>query len=159
MEPDESGRLAELLIETHESIGSVVDAVDLEIEVHADSAWQIRDVLGHIGTWDRVVARTLRAYRDGGEYVIPDYDEDAFNARDVLRQRELTSEQIYDEWKLAREEFVAAVRQIPPEFFPGDLVYPWGDESGTVAYLIETMAEHDVEHRDEIALAIGSGRR
>jgi hypothetical protein len=39
------------------------------------------------------------------------------------------------------------------------LLYPWGDERGSIAHLVETMTEHDVEHRDEIVKAIESSAR
>jgi len=156
MGSDERKRLIELLTETHLSIGAIVDGIDLETQVY-ESGWRVRDVLGHIGTWDRQVALSLDAFRDGREYVIPDHDEDAFNAQDVLRQSGLASDEVYGEWKRSREELKAAVAQIPPELFPGDLIYPWGDERGTVAGLIETMVEHDIEHRDEILQVVDSG--
>ena len=40
----------------------------------------------------------------------------------------------------------------------GAHIYPWGDERGTIARLVEMMTEHDVEHRDEIVKAIQSGK-
>jgi len=95
-------------------------------------------------------------YRNAGLPAIPDHDEDAFNAQDILSQQSLTSEEIYDEWEQSREVYKEAVEQIPLDFYPGDLLYPWGDERGTVAHLVETMVEHDIEHREEIATAIHS---
>ena len=59
-----------------------------------------------------------------------------------------------EEWEKAREVFVESVMVIPPELYPGDLLYPWGDERGTVALLVDYMIEHDGEHQAEIAAAI-----
>ena len=42
----------------------------------------------------------------------------------------------------------------PPDQFPGDLLYPWGDERGSIAELVEFIVEHDAEHRDEIVKAV-----
>lgn len=36
------------------------------------------------------------------------------------------------------------------DLFPGDLLYPWGGERGTIAQLVEFLIDHDAEHRDEI---------
>ena len=47
-----------------------------------------------------------------------------------------------------------AVQEITFDKFPGDLLYPWGDERGSIAQLVEYMAEHDIEHRDDIVEAI-----
>jgi hypothetical protein len=157
MTQEEKQRLLELLSETHSTTRAVLDGKDLEMRVYPDSDWRIRDIIGHVATWDREVAKSLNAYRKGKEYAIPNHDEDAFNEQDILSQQEFTSQEIFKEWERAREEFKEAVELIPLHQFPGDLLYPWGDERGTIAHLVEMMAEHDVEHRDEIAKALQAG--
>jgi hypothetical protein len=122
--------------------------------VYRDTDWRIRDILGHITTWDREVTKSLRAFLAGTEYVIPDLDEDEFNQQSVLKQRQLSTQQIQVEWEQARDEFKEAIREIPSDQFPGDLLYPWGDERGSIVQLIEYMIEHDDEHRDEIVRAV-----
>ena len=98
------------------------------------------------------MVKSLRAYLDGIEYVIPDMDgnETDFNEEAVIAQRTLSNRQIISKWDQAREEFKAAINDIPEDRFPGNLRYPWGDESGSVTRLVEYMIEHDEEHRDEI---------
>lgn len=155
---EEKRRLVELLTQTHSTTHAVLEGIDLEIRVYPNSGWRIRDILGHIATWDRQVAKSLYAFRNGGEYAIPDHDEDAYNEQDILSRRELTSQAVFEEWEQSREVFIEAVEQIPIDRYPGDLLYPWGDERGTIAHLVEMMAEHDVEHRDEIVTAIQSGK-
>ncbi len=66
----------------------------------------------------------------------------------------MTTQQVFEEWEQARQDFIEAVEEIPLDLFPGDVLYPWGDECGTIAYLVEFMVEHDVEHRHEILKAI-----
>jgi len=151
---EDKKRLLELLSQSHAATRSALEGIDPEIRVYPDSDWRIRDIIGHIATWDREVAKSLRAFRVGKEYAIPDHDETAFNEQAVLGQRELTTQQLFEEWEQAREEFMQAVEDIPLDQFPGDLLYPWGDERGTIAHLVEMMVEHDVEHRDEIVRAI-----
>ncbi len=43
---------------------------------------------------------------------------------------------------------------MPSAQYPGDLLYPWGDERGSIAQLVELIVEHDAEHRDEIVKAV-----
>ncbi|MCP4359860.1 MAG: ClbS/DfsB family four-helix bundle protein [Chloroflexi bacterium] len=148
--------LLDLLTETHSALSLTVAEIDPETQVYTenDTDWRVRDILGHVATWDRQVAMSLRAYRTGTEYLIPDLDEDDFNQQAVLKQRELTTQQLFAEWENAREEFKEAVRDIPDDQFPGDLLYPWGDERGAIATLVEYMANHSIEHRDEIVQAV-----
>ena len=146
--------LLEKLTEAHSAIRAILEGVDLEMRVYTDTDWRIRDILGHITTWDREVTKALRAFLAGTEYVIPDLDEDEFNQQSVMEQRQLSTKQIQVEWEQARDDFKEAIREVPSDQFPGDLVYPWGDERGSITQLIEYMIEHDEEHRDEIVKAI-----
>lgn len=148
--------LLDLLTETFSAIRTTVAGIDPEMRVYADTDWRVRDVVGHIATWDRQVTRSLRAFRARTEYSIPDLDEDAFNEQAVLEQRELTTQQVFAEWEQAREDFKEAVQGIPIDQFPGDLLYPWGDERGSIARLVEMMTDHDTEHLDEIVKAISA---
>jgi hypothetical protein len=151
-------RLLELLTQTHTSTRAFLEGIDLTRPVYPDSKWRIRDIIGHIATWDRQSAKSLRAYRVGKEYAIPNLDENDFNEQTVLEQQEMSTQQIFEEWELAREDFKLAVEEIPLDRFPGDLLYPWGDESGTIANLVKMMTDHDVEHRGEIVTAIQSAK-
>ena len=150
----EKSDLLERLTKTHSGIASILEGVDLEHRVYSDPDWRIRDILGHIATWDHEVTKSLRAYAAGGEYCIPDLDEDMFNEQTVVGQRKLSAEQIYLVWEQAREDFNKALQEIPDHQFPGDLLYPWGDERGDIPELVEFMIEHDDEHREEIENAV-----
>ncbi|NIS79628.1 MAG: hypothetical protein GTO14_05330 [Anaerolineales bacterium] len=148
--------LVQKLTETRLATHVILKGVDLEIRVYTDTDWRIRDILGHLATWDREVAKSLRAFSAGNEYFIPDIEEDEseYNEQAVLEQRNLSTQQIYEEWEQAHDDFREAVRIIPSELFPGDVLYPWGDERGSIARLVDYMIEHEVEHRLEIENAI-----
>ena len=147
-------RLIDLLTETHSATRAVLEGIDLEMGVYKDGDWRIRDVLGHVATWDRETAKSLRAYMKGSEYIIPNLEEDDFNQKAVLEQRKLTTEDILTEWEQAHEDLKSAVEEIPLDKFPGDFRYPWGDERGSITQLVDYFIEHDAEHRDEIEKAV-----
>jgi len=158
MTADDKKRLLDLLTNAHSALRSTVEGIDTELRVHTDSGWRIRDIIGHIATWDREVVKSLSAFQAGTEYSIPDLDEYAFNQQAAVVQQQLTAQQVFAEWEQAREDFKTAVQEIPPDQFPGDLLYPWGDERGSIAELVESMIEHDAEHREEIVKAIQASR-
>ncbi len=135
-----------------------MEKVDLEVHAYNDSSWRIRDIVGHIATWERVVAKALRAYVAGSEYLVPDPDkyEEQYNENEVLEQHKLSTQQILDEFELAHDEFKTALDETPIDHFPGDFLYPWGDQSGDIATMVEEMIEHIYEHQDEIIKAIQS---
>ncbi len=154
MTAEDKKRLLDKLTETHVATRALLEGIDLGLSIYAD--WQVRDIIGHMAVWNRHVAEALDAFRVGTEYLIPGWieNEDRYNQQLVLVQRELSSQQVVEEWKQAYEELKKAIQEIPLDKFPGDLVYPWGDERGSIAQLVEYFIDHDVEHHDEIAKAV-----
>jgi uncharacterized damage-inducible protein DinB len=149
----EGEAFVERLKESHSATRDVVDSVDPELPVHAESGWTVRDILGHIGAWDNQAAKSLRAFGAGSEYSLTDEDDEAFNQQEYQRLRQLDIQQSYAAWEGAREEFIEAVSQLPDELDSGTLLYPWR-ERGSLTQLIDEMIEHDVEHREELKVAI-----
>ena len=156
MNIEDRNHLVERLTETQSAIRGILSGVDLTTRAYSDSDWQIRDILGHIATWDREVTKSLRAFLAETEYLTPDLDDEEteFNQQAVLEQRKLSNQQIVAEWEQARNDFKNALNEIPHNLFPGDLIYPWGDERGGIAQLVIYMIDHTDEHRDEIKIAI-----
>ncbi len=148
--------LLKKLIDTRSATRALLKGADPEMRVYTDTEWRIRDILGHIATWDRQVAKSLRAFSAGTEYFIPGIDEDEseYNEQAVLEQRTLSTQEIIGEWEHAHDDLREAIREIPSDQFPGDVLYPWGEERGSIAKLMEYMIEHENEHRDEIEKAL-----
>jgi hypothetical protein len=156
MTAEDKKQLLNLLTESHSSLCATIEGIDPERRVYKDTGWQIRDIIGHLATWVRQVTKSLRAYQAGNEYAISNLDEEehSFNEQAVKEQRALTAEQVYVEWEQAWEEIKTTLDEIPLNLFPGDLLYPWGDERGNIAGLVEFLVDHDAEHQEEIVKAI-----
>ena len=144
------------LSDSHSELEQALEGLDLELVIHPDTGWCIRDILGHIATWDRVLIHTIQTFLEGSEYVIPGMvgDETDYNARRVVEQRKLSSSKILTEWNQAREDFITLVQQIPTDKFFDELAFPWGEERGSVSVMIEYMIEHNGEHQAEILQAV-----
>ncbi len=87
------------LSETHDDLEKTIEGLDLDLVIHADTDWRIRDILGHIATWDRVLIHAIQSFLEGSEYVISGMvgDETDYNQEKVLEQRNLPTEEIYQE--------------------------------------------------------------
>ncbi len=144
------------LSDSHTELEQTLEGLDLELVIHPDTGWSIRDILGHIATWDRVLIHTIQTFLEGSEYVIPGMvgDETDYNAQKVEEQRKLSSSVLLKEWNQAREDFRTIVQQIPTDKFFDELAFPWGDERGSLPLMIEYMIEHNGEHQAEILQAI-----
>jgi len=84
------------------------------------------------------------------DYLIPDLEEDEFNQRTALEHQDLPVDEVIVYWKHSVEEMTFAIEKIPAEKFPGNLLYPWGDERGDIIQLVKYFIEHDEEHVAEI---------
>ena len=155
MSTKDKKNLLKKLSKAHFATRAILEKVNLEMPVHKDSDWRVREIIGHIATWDQEVAKSLRAYQAGSEYQISDLDEEEteFNERAILEQQKLSPQQIVAEWEQAYDEFRKAVQEMPTDRFPGDMQFPW-DERGSIVTLVEYMIEHAIEHRDEIVEAV-----
>jgi hypothetical protein len=145
------------LSDTHTATREILKDADLEICVFSDTNWRIRDIIGHIATWDRILAKSLKAYIKDSQYVvIHDWDKEEveFNNRAVLEQSKLSEEDLILEWEHAHKDFIDALSVMPLEKLTGDYVYPWADERGDIVTLVEIMIDHNTGHLDDISKAI-----
>jgi hypothetical protein len=155
MSAKEKKRLIDSLTEVHLSTLATLEKVDMEMPVYKETGWRVRDIVGHISTWDQEIAKSLNAYQAGSEYLTLNLDEEEieFNESAVIKQGKLSTKQIIKDYKLVFAEFCKAIQEITDDRFPGDLLYPWGNERGEITTLVDYMIEHGIEHRDEIIKA------
>jgi hypothetical protein len=153
MNAEAKKKLLDTLTEVHSTTREALEGIDPEMRVYTDSDWRVRDILGHLATWDREVAKSVRAFLAGSEYFISDLEENDYNERAVQEQSSMTSDQVYAEWEQAHEELKGATQDISLDQFHGEMLYPWGNERGDITVVVGYMCEHDVEHREEILKA------
>ncbi len=99
MTNSDKNKLLDKLSKSFSEFHRLLEGVDLQMSIYNDSDWSIRDIVGHIATWDREVAKAIRAYKNGTEYINPEYTEgeNDYNQRTVLEQRKLNTEQVLAE--------------------------------------------------------------
>jgi len=149
MSETEKDKLLTRMAESHSALLVAAENLDLELTLHQDTGWRGRDVLSHIGAWDREVARALDLFASEEVYLIPDFDEDRFNIRTAALQHDWTTEQVVRDWKLARKELIETMGKLPATRFSEEMRYPWGDERGSAARLVGYFYDHDLEHKQE----------
>jgi len=138
------------------SLNEIMDAlegVDLEIRAYPDGDWRIREILLHLATWDQQVTKSIGAFSEGSEYAISDLKLNSFNQEEIDKLSSLSNEQVIEYWEQARQDFKDAVQAVPSEIFSEEMLYPWGDERGTVSLIVKYMCAHDDEHKEDIVKA------
>lgn len=115
-------------------------------QVQAEGEWTIKDVLGHIASWEEICLEPLRRYADGDPFaaeVTKDYL--GLNEGLAARKQDIPLDVILDEWDAIRQELVAAANKLSAEQWEQRVLFPWGDE-GAVAEMLDELYQHELEH-------------
>ena len=124
---------------------------DLPPDIEIYPGWTLRQFYAHLTGWDVVVTMSLREHAAGRIPAAPVVNGiDAYNAESIHTREMLDDEHVVTEWKLAREELKAAIRDFPPERLSEPLLFPWG-RTGSVRQLVDVLVEHEgEEHANEL---------
>jgi hypothetical protein len=145
---DEGEHLIEELGKARTVMQRALSRVDRHREICP--GWTVKEVLAHISGWDAVGTSTVRAHMAGEQP--PPLEArgiDAYNAYVVAGSETLTYEEVVQQWKLARRQFVNALDEAPQEKLRDRILLPWG-EMGNIARLVSILVEHEREHASEI---------
>jgi hypothetical protein len=104
-------RLAESRRALHQAIEGLSEEEMTQVQV--EGVWTIKDVLGHITSWEETCLEPLRHYADGGPYdiqVIENYL--AWNDVQAARKRDIPLDTILDELVAIRQGLVEAASRL-----------------------------------------------
>ncbi len=145
------GQKEELIEQLHQGRAHILELLKiLDINQEVYPRWTAKELLAHFAGWDEATIAALRAHARGDVPATPaKRGINDFNAQTVSTREALDYDHIYREWEAERTELIQAISDMPDEKFSESLVMPWGP-TGSVAKLIQIMAEHEVEHAEEI---------
>jgi hypothetical protein len=143
--------VAELIALLAKSRQAMLEALEgLAQETAIYESWHLKQLLAHIAGWEEACVTSVRAYVQGGGYEIPSYRGiNVYNEWSVDTRASLNYDQVYAEWNLVRRELIEALEAVPPELVPGEMMLPWA-ETGTLADLVQVMADHELEHAEDV---------
>jgi len=147
-------RLAESRRVLHQIIEGLSAGEMTQIQV--EGVWTIKDVLGHITSWEETCLEPLQRYADGGPFeveVIKDYL--AWNDEQAARKRDVPLDVILDELAAVRQEIVEAASRLRAEQWEQRVPFAWGGE-GTIVDTLEGLHVHEMEHVRHIQQRRGS---
>lgn len=145
---DEKTRLLEQLDQARAALLTALEGLDPQTEIYP--GWTAKHLLAHVTGWDEACTASLRAHAVGNEPGTPAVRGiDHYNAESVATREALSLEQVKRECALARQQFEAAIRDLPEEKFDQPLLFPWG-RVGTIDFLVQIFVHHEREHAREI---------
>jgi hypothetical protein len=144
---DERRRLlAQLELERNQFIRNVETCRIRDIERPFIGEWSVKDIVGHIASWEAEVVTTLRDLRAGRRPELYDFNRsrlDAWNKEHVERKRSIDFFSVLDQLRAGRQRLLEELAHFSDE----DLV----DEGSRVQKLVRALIDHDREHWHAIA--------
>ena len=137
-------RLAESRQALHQAIEGLSEEEMTQVQV--EGVWTVKDVLGHIASWEETCLEPLRRYADGGPFevqVIEDYL--AWNDEQAARKRDVPLDAILDELATVRQGLVEAANRLPARQWEQRVPFSWGGR-GTIAEVLDVFYQHELEH-------------
>ncbi len=106
--------------------------------------WSIRDMIGHVATWDRELVKVVDRYISSGEKINYGDDEavDKYNEAEVLRQQGLTLNQLWDEVHQCHRQLVEFLHNLSEE--------PFDPATYSGEWMATDSWSHYQEHRQDI---------
>lgn len=114
-------------------------------EPNAEGTWSVRDVLGHIATWDEVSAERVRELAGGGAPAATPGD---FNEREVKMQQALSTERIKELFVKNHVAAMGYLRTLPDEALR---------RPDVEKQVMGCMAHHYVEHAESLRKWLSKG--
>jgi uncharacterized damage-inducible protein DinB len=115
-------------------------------QTQVEGVWTIKDVIGHVASWEETFLEPLRRYVDGGPFkveVVEDYM--AWNDEQAARKQPIPLDAILDESATIRQGLVDAAGRLSDEQWEQQVPFPWGGE-GTVPQALAGLSQHEMEH-------------
>jgi hypothetical protein len=144
---DERRRLlAELELERNQLIRNIETCRIRDIERPFIDQWSLKDIVGHVATWEAEVTTALRELRSGQRPRLLDFDRtniNHWNHDHVERKRDLNFWSVYEQLKGGRPRLLEELDLVPDEELASD---------GSIQLrLIQSTIDHDREHWHPIA--------
>ncbi|HSN74609.1 MAG TPA: maleylpyruvate isomerase family mycothiol-dependent enzyme [Anaerolineae bacterium] len=116
-------------------------------------AWNVHDLLAHLAGAERGLQATVQRFLAG--VVLPeDFSLDTWNQRQVEKQKERSAADLLAGLAVSRVETLALLDSLSDEQLAVRGMHPAGFET-SVGGIFRVMAMHELDHGQEIALALG----
>lgn len=138
--------LGELELERNQLLRNIETCRIRDIDRPMIDEWSLKDIIGHVASWEAEVVSALRDVQEGRRPAILDFEEertDAWNQDHAERKRSLTFWSVLEQLKAGRERLLAIVAE-----FDDDAI---GEEGRVPNQLLQVVAQHDREHWHVIA--------
>ena len=152
----EKERLVKLLAsERFKTMDALRNVNDFTL-IYKETGWRIKDILGHIATWEREALATLQAFNANDTYSLgADFDIEEYNQQQFEQRKGFFPAQIRMDWGMVRRDLQFVVNQVPPEKIYEVIDFSW-HEKGTISQMVDILVKHEADHLAEILAVLQS---
>lgn len=155
MSPEKT-TLIESIRQSRQAMQTVIDTLQPDTIVYPDSGWTVKDLLAHLTMWEIHYTKAIEAFNLGNDpYLIPNFTHDnldEFNQAQYGLHKDDILDDVIENWKVAREDFLAAITAIADDKMNERLPAPANPEmSPRLITLITFAAGHEKWHMDEMS--------
>lgn len=125
-----------------------LDEIDRNRKIYP--LWTVREIIAHLSGWDDATIGFIRSIIADDIPATPAARGiDVYNAETVATREGLSYDQIYREYIETRKVLLDLIRIVPEEKVTRKYIMPWGDE-GSLADMVDTFEEHEIEHAEDV---------
>lgn len=138
--------LGELELERKQLIRNIETCRIRDIEKPFVGEWSLKDIVGHVASWEAEVVTALRELRDGKRPAVIDFQQDQldrWNQDHVERKRDLNFWSVMEQLRGGRVRTIEELGQITN----GQLTL----DGSVQLKLVHSLIDHDRSHWHEIA--------
>lgn len=152
---DRKQRIHDQLAESRAYLFSVAEQIspDQVLSSTENPAWNVHDLLAHLAGAERGLQGTVQRFLAGQP--LPDgFSLDYWNQRQVEKQKERSVADLLAGLQASRVDTLALLDSLSDEQLAVRGLHPAGFET-SVGGIFRVMAMHELDHGQEIALALG----
>ncbi len=145
--------IADKLRESHRILNNTLDEMTPEQarQIMVTPDWSIKDVVAHLAGAERGMLGIAKRMAEGQDPKLPeDYNNDAYNARQVGKRKDQALSQVRDEFDTIHAELVALLESITPQQLILMGEHPLAGEV-TLKDLLVIIYSHRMSHGNEIS--------
>ncbi len=147
--------LRQTLVEAQAALVGLLDRVGADewSRIGPYEGWTVRDLLAHLSTAERGFVPTLRRIAAGEGGVPQDFDPNRWNAGQLRRQTETSTQELREKLEEAHREMLAFLDEIDDAALDQRGRVGSGDD-GTLADGVRLVARHKAEHTADLRAAL-----
>ncbi len=105
-----------------QALQSLLDSVpkDKMEDAGVAGGWSVKDVMGHITTWEEIATDRVQRIVAGQEVVRPYSDLDTYNNQEADKKRKLSLDTVRQQFLQVHQKLLSLVDGLPVEYFLPD---------------------------------------